>query len=182
MKNKIFALQDHLKTHGCCSLPQLMLWLDMDYTTAAALLHKQLIPRGMVSGRVEGIHYPAQPENLRLRKLPRWETEQIFPEMTRYEIAALMRVSEECGVERAGVERAVRIRSRLEETITQLEEKNLIYCYDDKYFPCIPYAEAALLQTLMRCRMDLLEEEEEEEREKWLQRAKKYLDRYYGES
>ena len=181
MKTDMYLLQNRLKTEGGCSLPQLMLWCGLDYPAASSLL-RQLIRRGWVSGRAEGVRYGVQPENLRLRKLRRREAECLFPKMNRYEVALLVRISEECGVDRLPLDRAARSISRAEEALEELKKRRLIYCYDGKYFPCIGYAEAMLLQELTRVRVDILDEDEETDGEQWQQRAKVILDRFYTES
>lgn len=136
--NKInaYTIQKQLRETAFVSVPRIQQTYGLNYRQAKRFL-QNLLDRGWIAEKPMGIRYRVRKDMLKLRDIRKEETTDLLNAITCDATAALLCVIKKSGAGFTELEEVVRGREDTLEAIAVLLKMDLIYCWNDRFYPCV---------------------------------------------
>ena len=147
LNTTVFMIQQQLQEVAFVSVPRIQLNYGLTYTQGKRFL-QNLLDRGWVEEKAIGIRYRIRKEMLRLRRIRRDEVEDLVDAITCDAATALMTIVRANGVDFDEIEDHVKGREDTRKALELLVNKDLVYCWRERYYSCVSGRTAKVLDNV----------------------------------
>lgn len=141
----IFSIHQWLREGTFVSVPRIQQTYGLTYRQGKRFL-QHLLDRGWVEDAPVGIRYRIRKNMLKLRKIRKEEVRDLLDAITGDAATALLSIIEGRGADFDTLEDAVRGKEDTMKAVTVLVERDLAYCWKERFYPCVSGKTAKVLK------------------------------------